>query len=88
MLNLVEAPPPARRELLTRYLANRGDLKVFWVPAWVLRAMSGPLKLVQRVALGSKQPVDVAAAFGSERYRTDLAARTIAQAGPSVVRRS
>jgi len=88
MLNLVEAPPPARRELLARYLTNRSDLKVFWLPAWMLRAMSGPLKLLQRVAFGAKQPIDVAAAFGSERYRTDLAARVIAQAGPSARRQS
>jgi hypothetical protein len=85
MLNLVEAPPPARRDLLARYLTNRGDLKVFWLPSWVLRAISGPLKLVQRVALGSKQPIDVAAAFGSERYQTDLAATTIARAGASAI---
>ena len=30
--------------------------------------------------MGSKEPVDVAAAFASERYRTDLAARVIAAA--------
>ena len=81
VLNLVEAPPPERRQLLDRYLAIRPDLRAVWMPAWVLRAMSGPLKLLQRVALGSKQPFDVAAAFASERYRTDLAADVIRRAG-------
>ncbi|HET7217702.1 MAG TPA: NAD-dependent epimerase/dehydratase family protein, partial [Vicinamibacterales bacterium] len=85
MLNMVEAPAPSRRELLARYLSGRPDLKVFWMPAFVLRAMSGPLRLLQRVALGSKQPIDVAAAFASERYRTDLAAQTIARAGASAI---
>jgi hypothetical protein len=33
------------------------------------------------MALGSKEPVDVAAAFASERYQTDLAAQVIARAG-------
>jgi predicted dehydrogenase/nucleoside-diphosphate-sugar epimerase len=81
MLNLVEAPPPTRKELLDRYRKDRPDLRVFWFPAWLLRLLSGPLKLVQRVALGSKQPIDVAAAFASERYRTDLASEVITRAG-------
>jgi hypothetical protein len=50
------------------------------VPALLLRALSGPLKMVQRIALGAKQPIDVAAAFGSEKYRTDLAREVIARA--------
>jgi predicted dehydrogenase/nucleoside-diphosphate-sugar epimerase len=85
VLNLVEAPAPTRRELVDRLRASRPDLRVFWLPAWLLRLASGPLKLVQRVALGSKQPIDIAAAFASERYRTDLAATVIGRAGPSVV---
>lgn len=81
VLNLVEAPPPARRELMDRYRKDRPDLRVLWFPAWLLRLLSGPLKLLQRVALGSKQPIDVAAAFASERYRTELASQVINRAG-------
>jgi hypothetical protein len=47
----------------------------------MLRVLAGPLKLAQRLVLGSKQPIDVAAAFASERYDTSLAARVIASAG-------
>ena len=79
ILNLVESPPPKRRELMERFRNDRPDLRVFWFPGWLLRLMSGPLKLVQRVALGSKQPIDVAAAFASERYKTDLASQMIAR---------
>jgi hypothetical protein len=79
VLNMVEAPAPSRLALMDRYRQQRPDLRVMWFPAWLLRAMSGPLKLVQRVALGSKEPVDVAAAFAAERYRTDLAAKMIAR---------
>jgi predicted dehydrogenase/nucleoside-diphosphate-sugar epimerase len=77
LLNLVEDPPPTRRELMARLLAERSDLRVLWVPAWLLRLAAGPLKLLQRATLGSKQPVDVAAAFASERYRTELAGQVI-----------
>ncbi len=35
--------------------------------------------------MGSKQPIDVYAAFASERYRTDVAAAVIAKAGPSSI---
>lgn len=83
LLNLVEAPPPTRRDLMERYVRSRPDLRVFWMPAWFLRMLSGPLRLVQRVALGSKAPVDVAAAFASERYVTDLAAQVIRRADMS-----
>lgn len=80
ILNLVEAPPPTRRQLMERFLRDRPDLRVVWFPAWLLRAISGPLKLVQRYAMGAKEPLDVAAAFASEKYVTDLAARVIANA--------
>jgi predicted dehydrogenase/nucleoside-diphosphate-sugar epimerase len=85
MVNLVEAPPPARRELAGRLLAVRPDLKVRWFPGWLLRLLSGPLKLVQRVVLGSAKPIDIYAAFASERYATDAARTVIERAGPSAV---
>jgi predicted dehydrogenase/nucleoside-diphosphate-sugar epimerase len=80
LLNMVEAPPPTRRELMDRYRRERPDLRVVWFPGWLLRMLSAPLKLAQRIALGSKEPVDVAAAFASERYTTALAAQVIARA--------
>ena len=79
LLNMVEAPPPTRGELMDRYRKNRPDLRVLWMPSWLLQAISWPAKLLQRVALGAKDPIDVAAAFASERYQTDLAAQVIAR---------
>ena len=83
LVNMVEAPPPTRRDLAQRLLDRRPDLKVRWFPGWLLRLMSGPLKLVQRLALGAKEPVDVYAAFASEQYVTAVAAAVIERAGPS-----
>ena len=83
VLNLVESPPPSRRALLERYVKDRPDLGVIWFPTWLLRVLSGPLKLAQRVAMGAKQPIDVAAAFASEKYRTDLASQVIARSKES-----
>lgn len=83
LVNLVEVPPPSRQELTRKLLEQRPDLTVRWIPGWGLRLLSGPLKLVQRLALGMKQPVDVYAAFASEQYRTDLASQVIARAGVS-----
>ena len=85
VLNLVEAPAPTRGELVARLKQVRPDLRVLWVPAFLLRVLAAPLKLAQRLALGSTAPVDVYAAFASERYRTDLAAEAIARAGASAV---
>ena len=48
--------------------------------SWFLKMASGPLKLVQRWGMGSKEPLDIAAAFSSERYDTTLAGQVIARA--------
>jgi nucleoside-diphosphate-sugar epimerase len=85
ILNLVEAPAPTRGEIAARVAATRPDLRFFWVPGIVLRALSSPLKLVQRIALGSRKPVDVYSAFASERYRTSLAQDVIDRAGHSAI---
>jgi predicted dehydrogenase/nucleoside-diphosphate-sugar epimerase len=85
MLNLIEAPPPVRRELVGRLRQERPDLSVLWCPGIILRATSPLLKVLQRWLLGSKKPSDVYAAFASERYKTDLAANVIQRAGASAV---
>jgi nucleoside-diphosphate-sugar epimerase/predicted dehydrogenase len=85
LLNLVEAPPPLRRDLALRLAKERPDLRFLWFPALLLRLLSGPLKLMQRILLGSAKPIDVYAAFASERYRTDLAQDVIARAAPTAV---
>jgi nucleoside-diphosphate-sugar epimerase len=88
VVNLLESPAPLRRELVVRLKEGRPDLRVFWLPSWILRLASGPLKLVQRFAMGAKEPIDIAAAFASERYKTELAGSVIERAGPTVVRES
>ena len=85
LVNLVEDPPPTRSELVSRLLESRKDLRVRWIPDFVLMLVNGPAKLAQRLLLGSKNPIDIRAAFASERYRTDLAAAVIAKAGPSAI---
>ena len=80
VLNLVEPAAPTRAELVSRLQSVRSDLRIFWVPFWVLRVVSPPLKLVQRLALGSTDPVDVSSAFASNVYATELAGSVIARA--------
>jgi nucleoside-diphosphate-sugar epimerase len=82
VLNLVEPEAPTRLDLLARLRAVRPELRVFWLPMWFLRLISPPLKLVQRL-MGSKAPLDIASAFTSPRYRTELAASVIARATPT-----
>ncbi|MEP7118284.1 MAG: NAD(P)-dependent oxidoreductase, partial [Acidobacteriota bacterium] len=78
-LNLVESPPPERQELLARYRRDRADLSAIWLPVWFVKLLSGFAKIVQRL-MGSKQPMDVAAAFASEKYDTTLAGKVIERA--------
>jgi predicted dehydrogenase/nucleoside-diphosphate-sugar epimerase len=80
VLNLLESPAPARADLIRRLRENRPDLRIIWFPAWLLRMLSGPAKLAQRLLLKADKPIDVYAAFASERYRTTLSGEVIARA--------
>lgn len=77
VLNLVESPPPRRRELVVRLRSVRPDLRVMWLPFPIVRMMAWMLKLVLRVLKPGKTPVDLYAAFASERYDVSLAATVI-----------
>jgi nucleoside-diphosphate-sugar epimerase len=79
VLNLVEPSPPTRGELVARLLKGRPDLRAKGIPFFVLRAMSPPLKLVQRLMMPGRTPVDVQSAFVSETYDAALAGRVIAR---------
>jgi predicted dehydrogenase/nucleoside-diphosphate-sugar epimerase len=76
-LNLVEPDPPTRGELVSKLLRERPDLKGVGIPFFVLRAMSSPLKLLQRMFLSGRKPVDIYSAFTSETYDATLAAKII-----------
>jgi len=80
LVNLVETPAPTRKDLVARLRAVHPELRVFWFPGWLLRVLSGPLKLAQRVLMHSSLPIDLHAAFASERYRPDLASQVIERA--------
>lgn len=77
VVNLVEAPPPRRRELVDRYKAARPDLRFMWLPFPIIKLLGGTLKLALRVMKPGKSPLDLYAAFASERYDTSLAEKII-----------
>jgi predicted dehydrogenase/nucleoside-diphosphate-sugar epimerase len=83
LVNLVEPDAPTRSDLVTRLRAVRPDLRVRWMPWWLLRTMSPPLRWAQRLLLGSKEPLDIASAFTSPMYSTALAADVVARARQS-----
>ena len=77
VLNLVEPDAPRRGELVSHLLKGRPDLKAVGFPFFILRAISPPLKLLQRMLLPGRKPVDIYSAFTSETYDATLAARII-----------
>ncbi|HWS16242.1 MAG TPA: NAD(P)-dependent oxidoreductase, partial [Candidatus Methylomirabilis sp.] len=81
VLNLVEPDPPTRRDLVQRLLARRPDLKPLVVPTLAIRLSSPPLKLLQRLMLRGRKPIDIYSAFASEKYETALAEKIIERAG-------
>lgn len=81
MLNLVEAKQPTRGELVARLRAARPDLRLMWLPMPIVWLLAALLKLVLRTLRPRNKPLDLYAAFTSERYDNALAARVIAAAG-------
>jgi hypothetical protein len=76
-LNLIEPDAPTRGELVSKLLKGRPDLNAVGFPFFILRAMSPPLKLLQRMLLPGRKPVDIYSAFTSEMYDARLAAKII-----------
>lgn len=69
-LNLVEPEAPTRQALVNLAKRGRPDLRVFWLPLWVVAMMSPVLKLLQRILFPRRKPIDIYAIFASERYNT------------------
>lgn len=88
MLNLVEAPPPKRRDLVRRLRAGRPDLRFLWLPFPVIRMLGGMLKLTLKPLKPGRAPLDLYAAFASERYDTSLAESVIREATSDSARQS
>jgi predicted dehydrogenase/nucleoside-diphosphate-sugar epimerase len=85
VVNLVESPAPTRGDLVGRLREVRPDLKIIWFPSLLLRMLSAPAKWAQRSLMGASKPIDLYAAFSSERYKPDVAASVIAKAKHSAV---
>jgi predicted dehydrogenase/nucleoside-diphosphate-sugar epimerase len=77
VLNLIEPNAPTRTELVTRLLSKRADLHVCWIPFAFLHIMSPILKILQYLIRPGRKPLDIRAAFASEKYNSDLAAKII-----------
>ena len=77
VLNLVEPDAPTRGELVSMLLDRRPDLRAIPFPMPILMVLSPVLKVVQRILRRGQKPIDIYAAFASERYKTDLASRVI-----------
>jgi len=83
VLNLIEPDAPTRGELVDLLLKDRSDLSVLRIPTPLFRGMSVAAKLLQRVIRPGKKPIDVYAAFASEKYDASLAGGIIKEAFPN-----
>ncbi len=80
VLNLLEPEAHTREGLVKRLLGGRPDLKAFWIPFFIISALSPALKLMQRIVLKSKNPIDIKSAFSAERYDTSLSEKVVTKA--------
>ena len=77
ILNLIEPNSPTRGELISLLLKNRPDLRAFRIPAAFFWVISSAAKLLQLVLRPNRKPLDIYAAFASEKYNSELAADII-----------
>lgn len=80
VLNLVDPAAPTREGLVKKLLSGRPDLKAFWIPFFVIGSLSPIMKLLQRLILKSKNPVDIKSAFAAENYDTSLSEKVLQKA--------
>lgn len=76
-LNLVEPDAPTRKQLTDLLKRGRPDLKVLWLPFWVVATISPPIKVFQKILFPRKKPVDIYTVFASEKYNTDKLRKVI-----------
>lgn len=80
MLNLVEADAPSRSDLVKKLKQKRKELTAFWMFTPILQVLSFSLKVVLKLLKPRSKPLDVYAAFASERYDATLAGQMIDKA--------
>jgi hypothetical protein len=68
VVNVIESPPPARRELVRRLRRTRPDLKVVWLPFPVLRVLSAMAIGLQKLRHPGRPALNLYSAFKSEPY--------------------
>ena len=80
-LNLVSPSTPTRQELISRLAEIRIGFKSIFISDLVVSLISFALKIVQKIIAPTKKPVDVKAAFSSEKYDTALVEKIAKDAG-------
>lgn len=70
LINIVDAAPPTRRELVGLLRASRPGIRVLWIPAPVLGLLSVGATIAQKMLRPSKPAVSVWSAFASPRCET------------------
>lgn len=79
LVNLIEPDAPTRGDLLRRTLAVRPWLTPVWFPNWLMAIASPTATILQKVVLKSTSPINVGAAFATERYDTARARALLAE---------
>jgi predicted dehydrogenase/nucleoside-diphosphate-sugar epimerase len=80
-VNLIEVPATTRGELVRRLRIARPDLRILWLPFWILRILSLGLKGILKTRNPRAPALDLYGAFRSETYDPAIASQLIA--GPA-----
>lgn len=80
IVNLLESPTLARRDLVRRLRRARPDLKVLWMPFPMLWLLSVAMTVAQKLLRPRRPALNLYAAFKSESYDSTLAGQLNARA--------
>lgn len=75
ILNLLAPELPTRKDLVRKLKGQNPDLRVAWLPRFLLHPLSWSATLLQKMVRPGRPAMSVAGAFRSGRYDTGLAAR-------------
>jgi hypothetical protein len=74
LLHLVDAELPARREMVEGMRRRNPDLRVIWLPNFLLVPMSGAAVVLQRILRPGRKPIHLARVFADQPLDTSVIA--------------
>ncbi len=78
-VNTFDAELPTRRQLVDRLRARNPDLRVIWLPRFMVGPLALALRIIQRLLRPRRSPIDIRKAFDQRSYSVEVVRELIEQ---------